>query len=24
MLADVPAVVSGIAKAEAWLREGED
>ena len=24
MLADVPAIVSGIAKAEAWLREGED
>ena len=24
MLADVPAVVSGLAKAEAWLREGED
>lgn len=24
MLADVPALVSGIAKAEAWLREGED
>ena len=24
MLANVPAIVSGIAKAEAWLREGED
>ena len=24
MLADVPAVVSGLAKAEAWLKEGED
>ena len=24
MLADVPAIVSGIAKAEAWLREGEN
>lgn len=24
MLADVPAIVSGLAKAEAWLEEGED
>jgi hypothetical protein len=24
MLADVPAVVSGLARAEAWLREGEE
>lgn len=24
MLADVPAIVSGLARAEAWLREGED
>ena len=23
MLADVPAVVSGLARAEAWLKEGE-
>jgi hypothetical protein len=24
MLADVPAIVSGLAKAEAWLKEGEE
>ena len=24
MLADVPAIVMGIAKAESWLEEGED
>ena len=24
MLADVPAIVSGLAKAEAWLEEGKD
>jgi hypothetical protein len=24
MLADVPAIVSGLAKADKWLREGED
>ena len=24
MLADVPAIVTGLAKAEAWIEEGED
>lgn len=24
MLADVPAIVSGLARAEAWLKEGEN